>query len=139
MEHATVIFSVLAIFAITTSMYFLGGTITGSVTRSMFCDNSGNCHDFCKYDSDCSGNGFVCCENGEFGICLEDELCEAKFNYDASKFDFMEQARMSRKSEIGFYSLILGIAITLAIIYFIVTGTQHRKYKKRKKQLQHKK
>lgn len=138
MEHATVLFSVLAIFAITTSMYFLGGSITGSVTRSMFCDDSGNCHDFCRYDSDCSAEGFSCCENGEFGICIEKELCEVKYDFNASNFNFVEKATLSRKSEMGFYSLILGIAITLAIIYFIVTGQQHRKYKKRKKQLQKK-
>jgi hypothetical protein len=134
MEHATVLFSVLAIFAISTSMYFLGGTITGSVTRSMFCDDSGNCHDFCRYDSECTTEGFNCCENGEFGICIEEELCEKRFDFAASNFKLSDKITLSRKSEMGFYSLILGIAITLAIIYFIVTGKQHRKYQKKPKQ-----
>lgn len=83
MPDKELIFLVSFIAAFLASFFFIGGTITGLVTQTMYCEE-GECKEFCRFDSDCIGNE-VCCNRYGSGVCEASGKCEQLFILDLDK------------------------------------------------------
>lgn len=55
-------------------LYFMGASVTGFVTQSMYC-MGGACKEFCETNSDCALGSQVCCNKGSFGACEPTSQC----------------------------------------------------------------
>lgn len=119
-------FFVAFIMALALSMFYLGGTITGYITATRYCQD-GFCTEFCRHNSDCSGA--VCCDMGGFGACIVE--CDQEYIFDpdmkqkvivgnvyVNNIHTEGPADFQAKNLIFFMSLMLVIVI-VGIVYYM--------------------
>jgi hypothetical protein len=140
-QHPEVLFIGTLLAAIIASLFFLGGSITGYVTQTMYCDENGDCNDFCDSDYDCDEYGKICCEISGQGICYAEEACVDRYNLfheRQSKIpDYyknpIQTAQERAHVGIAFFSIMTFMIIVVAIVFFFNSHHLHPKKKNSKK------
>jgi hypothetical protein len=82
MERRDKVFTISFIAVLAVLIYFLGASITGYVTESMYC-SGGVCNKYCRADSDCY-DADICCQKGTFGICSALDACKERYLFRAA-------------------------------------------------------
>lgn len=108
--------------------YFLGLSMTGYVTFSTFCDESG-CKEICKFNDDCIGDNEICCDGKGIGFCEHISECQKPFVLGGTDTDIklrvdikkptIQTTELIKTDYTDFYfNLYLGALIILLIYGF---------------------
>ena len=106
-------------------MYFIGGSVTGYMVKTSFCDEDG-CKEICRFDYDCTSKGEVCCKQREYGICETPSNCKSMFS-QKPELDSDIKAEFNKPgieepaflgTEVFVYAILATIILMLTAIYF---------------------
>ena len=118
-------------------VYFLGTSIIGYVTQSMYCDEEG-CKEFCRFNTDCI-NPQVCCQKDDFGVCGSSCTDEYKFQPNLDDVDlesvtsYVGGSAGVTESKIYLYAVLIILAAIVGIKCFYSGKKTSKRKKKRKK------
>jgi len=128
-------FTLVFIVSLLISLYFLGASITGRLVQSMYCED-GVCKEFCRFNTDCSGDE-MCCDYGGFGVCEQALACAEAYQLqpevDIENLPMLESPAPVRKGNILLYSIITLLILLIGFLYFMGRKRESKKavYKKR--------
>lgn len=100
--------------------WFLGASITGFASQSMYCDGL-RCAPTCIFDTDCPVDQ-RCCDAGGFGLCADADSCMGLYRYEPEILaesipPHLERPRGSFGPSIALYASLLLIAIAIGALY----------------------
>jgi len=129
MEKKEVVFSVAFVGCLGVLLFFLGSSITGLITQTMFCEN-GVCRKLCRTDYDCVRNE-LCCNHGGIGVCEELEDCAEPYvlqpdvEVDTTQMmnrPAVEQPSSARQSNTVVLFVLIALAITIGLFYLFMSS-----------------
>lgn len=114
-------FAITFVVGLTLTLYFLGTSITGLMVQSMYCDQ-GECKEFCRFTSDCTGVDEMCCDVNGYGVCEYVLDCGKNYEFniesDVENLPTLEQPAPILEANIALYSGLLFIFVLIAIPFF---------------------
>lgn len=122
MDKRELLFTVVFVFSLTILLYYLGSSITGFATQSMYCED-GTCKEFCKFNSDCTAADEFCCQKEDFGICESSSVCKKQYTFHPEEVDIESMSPLEKpaptKGRIAFYSVLVALTVFIGVIYFL--------------------
>ncbi len=130
----------LFVIALSLTLYFLGGSVTGLVVQTMYCE--GDCQEFCKFNTDCAPNQ-VCCDKSGFGVCMASSDCDKQYEYviDIPDFESVKTPNLEKPAatpNVPLFTFLSLVLIAIGIIYY-VSKHKHLDSKIKKKRSKKKK
>lgn len=107
MENKESIFLISLVIALGLSVFFLGSTITGNMTRTMHC-NGMECNDFCASDSECVKAGYVCCDVAGEGVCQQKDSCAERFSMIGDDSSLQQRYMLTMQTSITVVIALIG-------------------------------
>ena len=130
-RHQLFIALLLMLFLI--GAFLLGGSITGMVAQTMYCNEEG-CADLCRSELDCDDTTTICCHEGGVGVCKDMNRCEKPYEFIVGvtqeiDIDSRTEYSLAENNRDRAYLYVIGVIALLIVLVIFLHESRDRPMK----------